>query len=107
MKLVYLLRQLPILILTGLILSGCGLVEEPTSSTTCDGICSTRPNQTGVFVDSAVGGVTFRTTSGLSGTTNSNGEFSYVEGDIASISIGDVVLGSVAASAVLTPAAVM
>jgi len=107
MKLVYLLRQLPILILTGLILSGCGLVEEPTSSTTCDGICSTRPNQTGVFVDSAVGGVTFRTTSGLSGTTNSNGEFSYVEGDIASFSIGDVDLGSVAASAVLTPVEVM
>ena len=107
MKLVYLLRQLPILILTGLILSGCGLVEEPTSSTTCDGICSTRPKQTGVFVDSAVGGVTFRTTSGLSGTTNSNGEFSYVEGDIASFSIGDVDLGSVAASAVLTPVEVM
>ena len=58
-------------------------------------------------MDSAVGGVTYTTSSGLSGTTNSSGQFSYNTGDTASFSIGDVSLGSVTAAAVLTPVEVM
>ena len=98
------------------ILHSCGMVEEPTTSVTCSGDCSgvvssgtttTGSQEVGVFVDSAVAGVTYTTSSGLSGTTNSSGQFSYVVGDTASFSIGDVSLGSVTASSVLTPVEVM
>ena len=103
---------LPILLLTQ-ILHSCGVVpEEPVSSVTCIANCSSTTStsaaeNTGVFVDSAVAGVTFTTSSGLSGTTNSSGEFGYRSGDTASFSIGDVDLGTVTASAVLTPVEVM
>ena len=89
---------LPILLLTQ-ILHSCGVVpEEPVSSVTCIANCSSTTStsaaeNTGVFVDSAVAGVTFTTSSGLSGTTNSSGEFGYRSGDTASFSIGDVDLG--------------
>ena len=98
------------------ILHSCGMVEEPITSVTCSGDCSgvvssgtttTGSQEVGVFVDSAVAGVTYTTSSGLSGTTNSSGQFSYVVGDTASFSIGDVSLGSVTASSVLTPVEVM
>ncbi len=96
------------LILLSQFLHSCGLVpEEPVSSSTCVTNCSSSSSSTGVFVDSAVAGVTYTTSSGLSGTTNASGEFSYQPGDTASFSIGDVSLGSVAASAVLTPVEVM
>lgn len=106
---------LPILLLAQL-LHSCGLIpEEPVSSSTCVTNCSgssgdtssSGDESTGVFVDSAVGGVTYTTSSGLSGTTNSSGQFSYNAGDTASFSIGDVSLGSVTAAAVLTPVEVM
>ena len=50
-----------------------------------------------------VAGVSFQTSSGLTGLTNTSGEFSYQTGDTVSFRLGDVELGSVAASPVLTP----
>jgi hypothetical protein len=50
-----------------------------------------------------VAGVSFETSSGLTGLTNASGEFSYQTGDTVSFRLGDVELGSVAASPVLTP----
>ena len=91
-------RSLPLfkyllpLILLSQFLHSCGLVpEEPVSSSTCVTNCSSSSSSTGVFVDSAVAGVTYTTSSGLSGTTNASGEFSYQPGDTASFSIGDVI----------------
>ena len=56
----------------------------------------------GVLLDSVVAGVSFETSSGLTGLTNASGEF-YQTGDSVSFRLGDVELGSVAASPVLTP----
>ena len=104
-----LFKQLLPIIFLGQFLHGCFLMpeEESVSSSTCTTDCSSPASSTGVFVDSAVAGVTYTTSSGLSGTTNASGEFSYQPGDTASFSIGDVSLGSVTASAVLTPVEVM
>ena len=90
-------------------LHSCGLIpEEPTSSVNCVSNCTgSAGSNTGIFLDSEVAGVTYTTSSGLSGTTNSSGQFSYSAGDTVSFSIGDVSLGSVTAAAVLTPVEVM
>ena len=55
------------------------------------------------LLDSLVAGVSFQTSSGLTGLTNASGEFSYQTGDTVSFRLGDVELGIVAASPVLTP----
>ena len=103
-----------LLFLLSQFLHSCGLVDEPTSSVVCVSNCSASPSsptasaqQVGVFVDSAVAGVTFQSNSGLSGTTNSAGEFDYIEGETISFSLGGIDLGSVVGSAVLTPVEVM
>ena len=58
--------------------------------------------QNGVFIDSAVEGVTF-TTATQSGTTDSAGTFSYLPGEIVSFYIGDILIGSAQGQAQLTP----
>ena len=56
-----------------------------------------------VLLDSVVGGASFETSSGLTGQTNDSGKFSYQIGDTVSFCPGDVELGSLADSLVLTP----
>jgi hypothetical protein len=56
----------------------------------------------GVFLDSAVAGINYRTASG-SGQTNAAGEFSYVSGETVTFSIGSVDLPPALASATITP----
>lgn len=58
----------------------------------------------GVFVDSAVEGVSYTTSSGGSGTTDSAGTLNYLPGDTITFSIGDLVLGSGTGQALMTPA---
>ncbi|MFC3151349.1 choice-of-anchor I family protein [Litoribrevibacter euphylliae] len=58
--------------------------------------------QTGVFVDSAVGGINYRTAT-QSGSTNADGEFNYIEGETVTFSIGDIDLPATVASNLLTP----
>lgn len=57
---------------------------------------------TGVFIDSAVEGLHYETAT-RSGTTNSLGEYDYLPGETVTFSIGGIVLGSTAASPVVTP----
>ena len=57
----------------------------------------------GVLLDSVVGGVSFKTSSGLTALTNDSGQFSYQIGDTVSFCSGDIELGSLADSLVLTP----
>lgn len=57
---------------------------------------------TGVFKDGAVEGLTFETAT-QSGTTNGNGEFSYVEGETVTFKIGELVLGSATGQDLITP----
>jgi len=56
----------------------------------------------GVFVDSAVGGLQYQAPS-YSGSTNTLGEFNYLPGERITFSIGDIVLGSAQAGAIITP----
>ena len=57
---------------------------------------------TGVFLDSAVSGINYRTQT-QSGTTNAAGEFKYITGEQVTFSVGSIVLPSVAAASVITP----
>jgi len=58
--------------------------------------------QQGVFIDSAVEGVTY-TTPTRSGTTDSNGTFVYLFGEVVTFSIGGITLGSAVGQPQLTP----
>lgn len=66
--------------------------------------CSSGENlQSGVFVDSAVQGVSYSTTSGVSGTTDENGRFRYLPGDQVTFKLSGLSLPSAAGRPVLTP----
>ena len=56
----------------------------------------------GVFLDSAVEGLTY-TTGGITRTTGAGGTFLYEPGATITFSIGDIVIGTVNAQSVITP----
>ncbi len=61
---------------------------------------------TGTLSDSPVAGVHYTTSSGVSGSTNSNGQFQYNPGDTVTFKIGGLTLGQAVASgsqATITP----
>ena len=60
------------------------------------------PPSTGVFLDSAIENIKYRTKT-LSGYTNAQGEFKYVAGETIIFSIGSIDLPEVAAGAIITP----
>ena len=60
--------------------------------------------QTGVFVDSAVAGVTYLTSpGGRSGVTSITGQYDYVAGDTVVFSIGEIQFPAAPAKGVVTP----
>ena len=56
----------------------------------------------GVFLDSVVEGVSYKTTSLLRGETDGDGEFQFYEGDLIEFFIGEVSLGEVPAKTLIT-----
>jgi hypothetical protein len=58
---------------------------------------------TGVLTDAAVQGVAFSTSSGVTGTTDANGQYRYNPGDTVTFTLGTLGLGAVPATAVVTP----
>ena len=68
----------------GMLLSGCGSSDNTT----------TQDTSTGYFIDSAVKGVHYTTTSGLEGDTDELGRFHYNNGDEVELSIGKIILGT-------------
>lgn len=58
--------------------------------------------QTGVFLDSKVEGLHYKTAT-QSGLTNKAGEFSYQDGETVTFSVGGITLGSTLASSQITP----
>ncbi len=64
---------------------------------------STSTTLTGQFVDAPVAGLDYETSSGITGTTDSNGYFNYREGDIVTFKIGKIVLGDAKGNNVVTP----
>ncbi|TRZ55352.1 MAG: DUF839 domain-containing protein [Rhodocyclaceae bacterium] len=55
---------------------------------------------TGILSDSAVKGVSYSSSGGVTGTTAANGEFKYVAGDKVTFKIGNITLGTVDMGAV-------
>lgn len=82
--------------------------EDASSSTTSSSAISSSassssvPALTGVFVDSAVAGIGYRTET-KNGFTNNLGEYEYEEGETVTFFIGDLELPPVTAKGVVTP----
>jgi hypothetical protein len=83
-------------VLAALILAGCGGGGGDSSS------ASQTSASTGVFVDSAVAGLTY-VSGGTTGKTDSTGAFQYTAGNTVTFKVGDIVLGTVTPKAVITP----
>lgn len=62
-----------------------------------------KASRTGVFVDSAVAGLDYSGETTGGGMTSQQGEFSYVDGERLTFSIGKLELGSAQGSDILTP----
>jgi len=78
-----------------LLLSGCGGGGGGSSSADERQDPSIR---TGTFVDSAVDGARYLTSSGLEGFTREGGQFNYRDGDTVTFFVGDLELGSLRGS---------
>lgn len=84
-------------------LIACGGGSSNSSNNQSEGETEGNTN-TGVLTDGDIAGVSYTTSSGLTGTTNGNGEFSYADGDQVTFKIGDVQLGeTIDAIARITP----
>jgi hypothetical protein len=75
------------------IFAGCGAGNNYTPP---------EPVNTGIFLDSAVEGLTYMTNT-LSGTTDSKGTFEYRDKESISFYVGDVFIGKTTAQAKITP----
>jgi|GEM_PF-3337728 len=93
-------------LVSALVLTGCGaevsetMATTPTQSTTTSSTAST-----GSFIDNAVEGLEYQTSSGLTGITNEHGQFQYQTGDEVEFRIGQLTLGSteVSEDGLITP----
>ena len=81
------------------IVAGCGSSDDGGGAAGDSDV-----TYSGTFIDSAVTGLSYQCVeSGLSGKTDADGKFSYKGGDRCTFSVGDVVLGDTAPSAIVTP----
>lgn len=79
---------------------GCSSSSTPdTSNENGNGADTTL---TGVFLDSAVEGISYNTET-LSSMTNASGEFQYIDGENVTFSIGDLAFPTTAAAESITP----
>lgn len=85
--------------LCSMLLAGC---SSDSSTTTDSNSEAQNTTLTGVFVDSQVGGVSYRTES-QSGTTNKNGEYSYLSGEAVIFSIGSLDFPEQNGQQIITP----
>ena len=98
-----LLKWIPVLALSAVV-AACGGGGDGGLGT--DGTDSAA-SETGFFIDSRVSGLTWVTqfngqNTGI-GTTSFNGAFPYLQGETVTFRIGDLELGTVQASAYITP----
>jgi beta-glucanase (GH16 family) len=95
------LKRTLVIIFSSVVLAACGDGDGPDSiSATPPAVL---PPETGVLLDSPVEGVTWETSSGLAGETNTAGQFEYALFDRVTFSIGDIILGSAPAAPYITP----
>lgn len=81
---------------------GGGSSSSPAASSTPDPV-----ELSGQFVDSAVAGLVYVTSSGLTGTTDAAGTFIYKAGDTVKFYLGDILLGEATGAAFITPVALV
>ena len=81
------------------VILGCSSPSTPDASNENEGADTTL---TGVFLDSAVEGVSYSTET-ISSVTNASGEFQYIDGESVTFSIGDLAFPTTPASEVVTP----
>jgi len=79
-----------------LLFSGCGSGSSGSTPETLTAL-------TGQFVDSVVQGLEYSCSSGTTGITNSNGEFTCKSSDTVSFSINGYVIGSASVQSVISP----
>ena len=60
-------------------------------------------SQTGILTDAAVQGVSYRTSSGVTGVTAANGAYNYNPGDTVQFTLGGLTLGNVTATGIISP----
>lgn len=90
---------------TALVIAGAGLLTLYG----CGGGDTATPQAppvgttTGVLTDAAVEGVAYTTSSGVTGTTNPLGQYTYNAGDTVSFKLGALTLGTVPAASIVTP----
>jgi len=82
--------------------SGIFLVALMGCSSVSPSVSSTPVPLTGVFMDSAVGGINYSTPT-LKGVTKADGVFQYKAGEKVTFSVGELVLGSAVGKPVITP----
>jgi Ca2+-binding EF-hand superfamily protein len=85
---------------------GGGASSTSTTSPTADTSTTLNKFETGVFLDSAVSGLYYKTDS-LEGTTDSLGRFSYVSGENVTFYIGATPIGTSTGNSTITPAELM
>ncbi|MEA1990371.1 MAG: hypothetical protein U9N57_14340 [Pseudomonadota bacterium] len=94
-------------LVSALVLTGCGAEssEAMTSASTESTATTSSTASIGSFIDAAVEGLDYETTSGLTGMTNEHGQFKYQSGDEVKFRIGRLTLGSteVADDGLVTP----
>ncbi|ROQ21216.1 hypothetical protein EDC38_1839 [Marinimicrobium koreense] len=108
-------QTIALLLAASLFLSACGSDSDDDSTPDTQDPTPEQPTpepepepepelQTGVFIDSPVGGVRFTTNpGGEEGITGSGGEYTYREGDTVQFSIGGIQLPEVTAKRQVTP----
>ncbi len=95
--------SLAVILAVSLGIFGCGGGGSSSEETTTTSSSSVETSLlTGQLIDSPVGGVSYETSSGISGVTDNNGYFQYKEGDTVTFSVGKVILGTVEAQSVVT-----
>jgi hypothetical protein len=60
-------------------------------------------SQTGILTDAAVQGVSYRTSSGVTGVTDAQGRYNYNPGDTVAFTLGGLTLGNVTATGIISP----
>jgi hypothetical protein len=60
-------------------------------------------SQSGILTDAAVQGVSYRTSSGVTGVTGPNGEYNFNPGDTVQFTLGGLSLGNVTATGIISP----
>jgi hypothetical protein len=78
---------------------GCSSSSDSGTTTTTPTVTAS----TGLFLDAEVEGLSYTTDSGISGTTDENGTYSFLPGENVNFSVGGVDLGTVAGAPVCTP----